>query len=53
MSDWIIGTITDWGYFGIFVLMLVENLFPPNPSELIMPFAGYVAANGDLNVLGV
>jgi membrane protein DedA with SNARE-associated domain len=53
MSDWIIGTITDWGYVGIFMLMLIENIFPPIPSELIMPFAGYVAANGDLNIWGV
>ena len=53
MSDFIIGFITDWGYFGIFLLMVAENLFPPIPSELIMPFAGYVAANGDLSTLGV
>ena len=53
MSDWIIGTITDWGYVGIFFLMLVENVFPPIPSELIMPFAGYVAASGQLSTFGV
>jgi len=53
MSDFIIGFITDWGYFGIFLLMVAENIFPPIPSELIMPFAGYVAANGDLSVFGV
>ena len=53
MSDWIISTITQWSYLGIFLLMVAENLFPPIPSELIMPFAGYVAANGDLNGWGV
>lgn len=53
MSDFIIGFITDWGYLGIFLLMVAENLFPPIPSELIMPFAGYVAANGDLSTFGV
>ncbi|HWJ88280.1 MAG TPA: DedA family protein [Pelagibacterium sp.] len=53
MSDWIINTITDWGYFGIMMLMFVENVFPPIPSELIMPFAGYAAADGRLNPLGV
>lgn len=53
MSEWIISTITDWGYIGIFLLMLVENIFPPIPSELIMPFAGYAAANGDLSIWGV
>jgi membrane protein DedA with SNARE-associated domain len=53
MSDFIIGFITSWSYFGIFLLMVAENLFPPIPSELIMPFAGYVAANGELNMWGV
>lgn len=53
MSDFIIGLITQWSYLGIFFLMVAENIFPPIPSELIMPFAGYVAANGDLNVWGV
>jgi membrane protein DedA with SNARE-associated domain len=53
MSDFIIGFITEWGYFGIFLLMVAENIFPPIPSELIMPFAGYVAANGQLSTFGV
>ena len=53
MSDFIIGLITQWSYLGIFFLMVAENIFPPIPSELIMPFAGYVAASGDLNVVGV
>ncbi|WP_108396702.1 DedA family protein [Devosia submarina] len=53
MSDFIIGLITQWSYLGIFLLMVAENIFPPIPSELIMPFAGYVAANGELNVIGV
>ncbi|HEY8576488.1 MAG TPA: DedA family protein [Devosia sp.] len=53
MSDFIIGLITQWSYLGIFLLMVAENIFPPIPSELIMPFAGYVAANGDLNAFGV
>ncbi len=53
MSDFIIGFITEWRYLGIFLLMVAENIFPPIPSELIMPFAGYVAARGDLNTIGV
>ncbi len=40
--------IEDHGYLGIALLMLAENLFPPMPSELIMPFAGFLAARGDL-----
>jgi membrane protein DedA with SNARE-associated domain len=50
MATWIIETINSLGYVGIFILMLVESVFPPIPSELIIPFAGYVAATGRLNV---
>ncbi|ODT72668.1 MAG: alkaline phosphatase [Pelagibacterium sp. SCN 63-23] len=53
MTDWIIQTITDLGYVGIFLVMLAESLFPPIPSELIIPFAGFAAANGELNLFGV
>jgi membrane protein DedA with SNARE-associated domain len=53
MTDWIIQIITDLGYVGIFLVMLAESIFPPIPSELIIPFAGYAAANGDLNLFGV
>lgn len=49
MADWVIGLIEQNGYAGIALLMLAENLFPPLPSELIMPFAGFLAARGDLH----
>lgn len=53
MTDWIIQTISELGYLGIFLVMLAESIFPPIPSELIIPFAGFAAANGDLNFFGV
>lgn len=53
MSDWIIQTIGDFGYLGIFLLMLLESVFPPIPSELIIPFAGFAAARGELDFVGV
>src|SRR5690606_20192015 len=53
MTDWIIQTIAEWGYLGIFMVMLAESLFPPIPSELIIPFAGFAAANGELDLFGV
>lgn len=49
MAEWVIDTIGRLGYFGVALLMLAENLFPPLPSELIMPFAGFLAARGELN----
>jgi len=51
MFDWIVGLVEWGGYVGIALLMLVENLFPPIPSELIMPLAGFSAAQGKLNVV--
>jgi len=51
MFDWITGFIEQSGYPGIALLMLLENVFPPIPSELIMPLAGYAATQGRLNIL--
>ena len=45
----IIDLINNTGYVGVFLAMLVEGVFTPIPSELIMPFAGYVASTGELN----
>ena len=52
MSDWIADFISEHGYVALFLLMFLENVFPPIPSELIMPFAGYAAAKGDINLIG-
>jgi membrane protein DedA with SNARE-associated domain/uncharacterized membrane protein YkvA (DUF1232 family) len=49
MFDWITSVVSKSGYVGILLLMLAENVFPPIPSELIMPLAGFVAAKGELN----
>jgi membrane protein DedA with SNARE-associated domain len=51
MSEWITNLVESTGYAGIAILMLVENLFPPIPSELIMPLAGFAAARGDLDLV--
>lgn len=40
------------GYPGIFLAALLETVFPPLPSELIMPFSGFQVARGDLTFLG-
>lgn len=53
MFDFITKFLESSGYLGVFALMALENVFPPIPSELIMPFAGFVAARGDLHVAGV
>lgn len=53
MEDWLFRLIELGGYAGIFVLMLAETIFPPIPSEVVMPLAGVVAANGRLDLGGV
>lgn len=53
MFDWITQVIANTGYIGIAMLMFLENLFPPIPSEVIMPLAGFVAAQGELSLWGV
>ena len=39
-------TVKSWGYYGIFVLMLLESSSVPIPSEVILPFAGYLVSQG-------
>ncbi|MDB5770182.1 MAG: dedA2 [Burkholderia sp.] len=51
MFDFIVQFMSQAGYFGVFALMALENIFPPIPSEMIMPLAGFAAARGDLNVV--
>lgn len=41
-------TISSFGPFGIAVLMLLENLFPPIPSEAVLPLAGFLVGRGDI-----
>jgi membrane protein DedA with SNARE-associated domain len=53
MFDYLIESLSAWGYFGITTLMFLENVFPPIPSELIMPMGGFAAARGELNGVGV
>lgn len=48
MLEWITNTMNSLGYLGIGLLMFLENLFPPIPSELIMPLAGLTVAQGKL-----
>jgi membrane protein DedA with SNARE-associated domain len=50
MFDWITRIIGRLGYVGVASLTFLENLFPPIPSELVIPLAGYVAAEGDLRI---
>jgi membrane protein DedA with SNARE-associated domain len=53
MYDWVIGLIDKGGHGGVFLLMLLETIFPPIPSEVILPLAGMRAGQGALGLPGV
>ncbi len=53
MLDWIQSLMNSLGYLGIALLMFLENVFPPIPSELVMPLAGFASTQGQLSFLGV
>lgn len=53
MTSWIIETITLTGYLGIFLLMFIENVFPPIPSEFIMPLAGFMVVMDKFSLVGI
>ena len=50
---WIMGVISSMGYAGIVLLMAIESACIPLPSEIIMPFAGYLVFKGEMTLLGV
>lgn len=52
MGQWIIDFVSRTGAFAVFLLSLLETVFPPIPSELIMPLAGYLASRGDMTLTG-
>ncbi|GAA4467971.1 DedA family protein [Novipirellula rosea] len=49
MDHWIINVLEQLGAIGVGVLMLMENVFPPIPSELVMPWAGYSVSQGEMS----
>lgn len=53
LTQWITSIMEQLGYFGIALLMFLDNIFPPIPSEIIMPSAGYTASQGQLLLVGV
>lgn len=52
LGGWVQQIMQDFGYLGLFLLLLVENLFPPIPSEVILPLAGFLVGRGEFGFLG-
>lgn len=50
MQEWIINFMNQFGYLGIALLIAVENIFPPIPSELILTFGGFMTTYTSMNI---
>lgn len=53
MSELILSIMNNFGYLGISVLMFVENLFPPIPSEIVLGFGGFMTTRTTMTRFGV
>ena len=53
ISRFVVSMISTFGYTGIFLTMAIESACIPLPSEIIMPFAGYLVTTGQFTMLGV
>lgn len=50
MQEWIIVILDQFGYIGVFMLILIENVFPPIPSEVILSFCGFMTTTANMSV---
>ena len=53
MQEIIIEIMNNFGYLGVFLLIAIENVFPPIPSEVILLFGGFMTTFSDMNIVGV
>lgn len=53
MEHWITEFMESYGYFGILLLIAIENLFPPIPSEIILTFGGFMTTTSSMTIFGV
>ena len=53
MENWITEFMSQFGYFGVFLLIMIENVFPPIPSEVILTFGGFMTTYSDMTRVGV
>lgn len=53
LTDWVTDVIDALGYVGVAFLVALESVFPPIPSEVVLPLAGFVAGRGDASLPGM
>ncbi|MDI3339818.1 MAG: DedA family protein [Sphaerobacter sp.] len=50
MSEWTLNILETLGYLGLGLVLVLENVFPPIPSELVLPLAGFMVGRGQMNL---
>ena len=53
MENWITEVMNTYGYIGILLLIALENIFPPIPSEVILTFGGFMTTTSNMSIIGV
>ena len=53
MQEFILNIMNQFGYIGVFLLIAIENIFPPIPSEVILLFGGFMTTYTRLNIIGM
>lgn len=53
MENWITEVMNTYGYMGILLLIALENIFPPIPSEVILTFGGFMTTTSNMSIIGV
>lgn len=53
MQEWILEIMNQFGYLGVFLLIAIENIFPPIPSEVILTFGGFMTTYSDMQIWAV
>ena len=53
LVEWLVNLIGNMGYLGVGLSMFIESFFAPIPSEMILPFSGFVASQGKLHIVWV
>lgn len=53
MENWITDIMSQFGYIGVFLLIMLENIFPPIPSEVILTFGGFMTTYSEMTRMGV
>lgn len=52
IGQWVQDVVGSWGYVGLALLLVLENLLPPIPSEVVLPLAGFFVGRGDFTFWG-